>query len=325
MPNAIAPYIAARRDTADLVAQTTIPAMTLMPRLLPDVARLQPSAVSLPLRWVGMRNIALPLQLRESGRQLHLPARARVEVDLPDPTVRGIHMSRLYRLLDAAAEQPITAAALHALLQAMIDSHADCAASAARVRLKGALLLRRPALMSPGLAGWRRYPVRLEAALIDSAFTGCATVDVAYSSTCPCSAALARQLVRDAFVEAHAGGGPLSAESVAEWIAVHGSMATPHSQRSRARVRVALPLSTDDPGVIALIDATETALGTPVQTAVKRIDEQAFARLNGENLMYVEDAARRIQAALAGRWTAPRVRVRHFESLHPHDAVAEAG
>jgi len=69
----------------------------------------------------------------------------------------------------------------------------------------------------------------------------------------------------------------------------------------------------------------EAALATPLQTAVKRADEQAFARLNGANLMYVEDAARRVQAALAQHHAQARVTVRHMESLHPHDAVAQAG
>ena len=64
--------------------------------------------------------------------------------------------------------------------------------------------------------------------------------------------------------------------------------------------------------------------GTPVQTAVKREDEQAFARLNAENLMFCEDAARRVAAALSAD---PRIQrfdaeVAHFESLHAHDAVA---
>ena len=39
--------------------------------------------------------------------------------------------------------------------------------------------------------------------------------------------------------------------------------------------------------------------------------------------MFVEDAARRIEAAL-GEYTRPSVHVRHLESLHPHDAVAWA-
>jgi len=77
--------------------------------------------------------------------------------------------------------------------------------------------------------------------------------------------------------------------------------------------------------VADLIDRAEAALGTPVQTAVKREDEQAFARLNAENLMFCEDAARRVAAALAVDARVQRfdVRVSHFESLHPHDAVAQ--
>lgn len=55
---------------------------------------------------------------------------------------------------------------------------------------------------------------------------------------------------------------------------------------------------------------------------MKRADEQAFARLNGQNLMYVEDAARRIQQSLSLRFPVSSVSVRHLESLHPHDAVA---
>ena len=75
-----------------------------------------------------------------------------------------------------------------------------------------------------------------------------------------------------------------------------------------------------------LIDAIETALQTPVQTAVKREDEQALALRNGQNLMFCEDAARRMRRALDGdeRIVDFWLRAAHFESLHPHDAVAVA-
>ena len=70
----------------------------------------------------------------------------------------------------------------------------------------------------------------------------------------------------------------------------------------------------------------EGALKTPVQTAVKRVDEQEFAKLNGQNLMFCEDSARRLKQALDGQpcyqdfW----LRVNHLESLHAHNAVAIA-
>lgn len=79
--------------------------------------------------------------------------------------------------------------------------------------------------------------------------------------------------------------------------------------------------------LLALLDRVERALRTPVQAAVMREDEQAFALANGGNLMFCEDAARRIYAALE---TCPGIvgfhaRVEHLESLHPHDAVAHVG
>ena len=78
--------------------------------------------------------------------------------------------------------------------------------------------------------------------------------------------------------------------------------------------------------LVELIDLVEATLATPVQTAVKRIDEQAFALRNGQNLMFCEDAARRVQAALDDdtRISDFWLRAAHHESLHPHDAVAMA-
>lgn len=52
---------------------------------------------------------------------------------------------------------------------------------------------------------------------------------------------------------------------------------------------------------VKLIDRIEHALGTPVQTLVKRSDEQAFALANGQNLMFCEDAARRLYRMLRSR------------------------
>ena len=144
--------------------------------------------------------------------------------------------------------------------------------------------------------------------------------------TSPASAALSRQLNAARFTGDFGAARPLSTQVVSEWLASErGLAATPHAQRSRADVRVELQPSFDAGlPVEALVDALEAALGTPVQTAVKREDEQAFARANADNLMFCEDAARRVAAVLS---TSPRVArfdatVSHFESLHAHDAVA---
>jgi GTP cyclohydrolase IB len=291
---------------------------------LPDVAAGPHLGSPLPLEWVGMQGIALPLRLEEGGQVQQVHAWADVQVDLPDPHIKGIHMSRLYLLLDAfAAAQPNDASALAAVLRRMVDSHADCGSTQARMALAFPVLRRQPALLTAGLSGWKSYPVRLQASCSPQGFSLSLTVEIGYSSTCPCSAALSRQLLAEAFAAQFASGS-VDATAARAWLREHASLATPHSQRSTATVTVALTEKAEL-DLFPLIDLVEAALATPLQTAVKRADEQAFARLNGANLMYVEDAARRVQAALVPHYAQARVTVRHMESLHPHDAVAQAG
>lgn len=296
-----------------------------MPCVLPDVALSESSAISLPLDQVGMSGIDLPVMPDEPGVDRPVNARVDAEVDLPDPTIKGIHMSRLYGLLDTiAAPSKLDVVAIAQLLRAMVASHADCRSTQARLRLSFDFMQRRPALVTQGLSGWKSYPVSLDARWRDDRLVLDATLDVAYSSTCPCSAALSRQLLSREFARHFGDRTQVAPEAVSQWLLEHGSFAAPHSQRSVARVRVRIPGQQNDFGLKRLIDAVENALGTPVQTAVKRADEQAFARLNGANLMYVEDAARKIQQALDHSYPAASVSVRHLESLHPHDAIARA-
>ncbi|WP_371141817.1 GTP cyclohydrolase FolE2 [Burkholderia cepacia] len=292
---------------------------------LPDISLTDAAPGRRPLEWVGMQGIDLPVAVAEPGCRRDVHARADVQVDLPAPHVKGIHMSRLYRLLDGLDDgAALSPAGLRPVLQAMVDSHRDCDTRRARLRLHFDLLARRAALVTDGLAGWKAYPVRIDATLTDVGFELRAQVTVVYSSTCPCSAALSRHWVEQAFLAAFGRDDRVEPAAVAAWLKRHATAATPHSQRSEAIVSVGLPADGATLGLINLIDRIEHALGTPVQTAVKRADEQAFAVLNGGNLMFVEDAARRVQAALDDRHAHPRVHVRHLESLHPHDAVAWA-
>ena len=291
---------------------------------LPDVAiGAQPQAGG-ALDWVGMDGIDLPVRCADGqGRTATVPARVSVQVNLADPAARGIHMSRLYLALERSlGEQVLTPAGLCSLLHVLVASHADLS-SRVRLRVEYSQLLKRRALVSDN-AGWRAYPVTVEAQLLDEHFSVQLGCEVTYSSTCPASAALSRQLNQQRFDEDFADTVP-SQRAVREWLgSERGMAATPHAQRSTANVTVRLAPGFDLP-VSELIDAIEDALATPVQTAVKREDEQAFAKLNAENLMFCEDAVRRICVALDAdkRIAGYRIRAAHHESLHPHDAVAE--
>jgi GTP cyclohydrolase IB len=295
-------------------------------RSLPDIAQDGRPDVAGALDWVGMGDIEMPITLGGvDGKGVAAGAHVTAYVNLAKPDARGIHMSRLYLHVDRVlSSEPVTPCSLRRLLKEFLESHADLS-DRAMVRIAFDHLVRRPALMSDN-SGWKAYPVVVTALMERGHFTLELASEVQYSSTCPCSAALARQLIQQKFAEDFARGRPLDHDAVIAWLgSEEGICATPHSQRSAAEIRVKLAPGFDFP-IVDLIDRVEDALKTPVQTAVKRVDEQAFARLNAENLMFCEDAARRVQQTLDAdeRIVDFWVRASHYESLHPHNAVAIA-
>lgn len=286
---------------------------------LPDIAA-QAARQALPLEWVGMRGIALPVWLE--GRQLSAKADAGVSLD--DGEARGIHMSRLYLALAALEQENLSPALIRQVLQRFLDSH-EGLSNSAYLNVHTDLLLKRPALVSP-LSGWKSYPATIAARLEKQMFHVELQIDVPYSSTCPCSAALARQLIQQQFIDDFANKS-LQHADVLTWLgSTQGILATPHSQRSIAELHLQLDEFIDELPLTAIINDAEAALGTAVQTAVKRADEQAFALANGQNLMFCEDAARRLNLALRRTpgVSAFQLRVVHAESLHAHDAVAQS-
>ncbi|PCM50368.1 GTP cyclohydrolase I FolE2 [Pseudomonas fluorescens] len=286
---------------------------------LPDIAT-QAARQALPLDWVGMFSIALPVLLQ--GQRLSAKADAGVSLD--NGEARGIHMSRLYLALAALERQDLSPSLLRQVLEDFLVSH-DGLSNSAYLEIHCEVLLKRPALVSP-LAGWKSYPVSISASLKNQVFHVELKIEVPYSSTCPCSAALARQLIQQQFIDDFANK-PLQHAEVLAWLgSSQGIVATPHSQRSTAQLHMHLDEFIDELPLSVIINDAEAALGTAVQTAVKRADEQAFALANGQNLMFCEDAARRLNLALrrSPGVSGFHLRVIHAESLHAHDAVAES-
>jgi len=250
-------------------------------------------------------------------------AKVQVYVNLADPNAKGIHMSRLYLLLDEHSNtRPLTASGLRMLLGSVLESHHDLSTNAF-VEFSFDHFVRRKALLSEN-SGWSSYPVSVKGTLINGEIALELSIEVQYSSTCPCSAALARQLIQSQFQKDFSQSGQIDKQDVQAWLGLEESIvATPHSQRSTAKVMVSLGEEVGDLPITDLINRVEDVLKTPVQSAVKREDEQEFARLNGENLMFVEDAGRRIKNSLdkQSRFDDFWVRIEHHESLHAHDAV----
>lgn len=293
---------------------------------MPDVAATQMAQQNGTLDWVGMSKIALPLMIKDRQNGDY-EAKAFVEsyVNLIIPDVKGIHMSRLYLLLaEFSRGGVLTIESLGLFLKDKLTSH-DGISDSTCIQIDFDYFINQPALKSE-YSGWKDYPTSIKAILKKGKVEIELSVKIPYSSTCPCSAALSRQIMQQAFLEDFANEESIDKSAIEKWLrSDRGSVATPHSQRSYANVVVKL----DDTyaggfPISELIKIVESTLKTAVQTAVKREDEQEFARLNGSNQMFCEDAARRVKNTLnqesgfADFW----VRIEHLESLHAHDAVA---
>lgn len=290
-------------------------------RALPDVTSDIHAETPSTLQWVGMENIAVPVSIKvDSGKLQQVAAKANVFVSLDTASSKGIHMSRVHLAINQLADLECNKENINDLLGEMVSSQGGISQEA-RVELKFDLMLKKPALLS-GETGFQSYPIVLRAERNRQGYDCEFELTIPYSSTCPCSASLSRQLYANA-IDKSFPGTTINKSELLEWAQSQaGSVATPHSQRSYAYIRLTVG-DNDWPDLSSLIVKLEKVIGTPVQTAVKRSDEQEFAKLNAANLMFCEDAARRIKKSLNLMTFAKNYwfKVEHQESLHAHNAV----
>ena len=282
-----------------------------------DVARQKIKSMP-PVDLVGIRDLKMPVRLTA---RLTVPSVLDVAVSLDDLKTRGIHMSRMYLALHSFFAKTVADfAGLKKILIKIIQDQGGISQSG-RLRLSAGWPARQKSLKS-AVWGWRVYPFFAEVSFLKSEnrFQFVMGGEAAYSSTCPCSASLARQIIKKAF-EKEFPGPELERDKALRYLESERSMAAaPHAQRSFAGFK--LKLSERGKDKVSFLDfmaGLERALGTPVQTAVKRQDEAEFARLNAANLMFCEDAARRAALYFKGKKNVLDylIRVRHCESLHP--------
>ena len=248
------------------------------------------------IQHVGISNFRLPIKYRtrDAGDML-LETSVTGTVSL-EAEKKGINMSRIMRSFYAHANRQFSFEVIEAALE---DYKRDLGSFDARIQMRLSFPMQVTSLRS-GLVGWQYYDIALELVDIAGARKKIMHLDYVYSSTCPCSLELAEHARR-----------------------TRQQLATPHSQRSVARISVEVK-----PGAVLwfedLVGLARAAVPTETQVMVKREDEQAFAELNAANPIFVEDAARSFALGLQGdaRIGDFRVLASHQESLHSHDAVS---
>lgn len=249
-----------------------------------------------PIQHVGISNFRLPIRyLTRAGGDLTLETSVTGSVSL-EADKKGINMSRIMRSFYRHSDKTFSFEVMEAALD---DYKTDLESFDARIEMRFSFPVRLDSLRS-GLAGYQYYDIALELIERQGIRHKIIHLDYVYSSTCPCSLELSEHARRE-----------------------RGQLATPHSQRSVARISVEVQGSTclwfED-----LIDLCRSAVPTETQVMVKREDEQAFAELNAANPIFVEDAARLFCARLQAepRVGDFRVAASHQESLHSHDAIS---
>lgn len=287
----------------------------------PQVNPIVPGArVAIPK--VGIGPVDLPVKfIRRNGDAQELQAKASLYGSLDDPEAKGLNLSRFYLLMHNTVADHVSIEGLTNVLQAMQEQQ-NCNSAYCKLRfqypwVQEALRTRAEAVPGENVfktvqdkrlshrkqEGHIFYNCALEGQIHGNEYKFFLQVDYLYSSTCPCSF----ELSQDAKER-------------------RGKAANAHSQRSQARIVVQFDPS--DP--VYIEDVVELARGyvpTEVQVVVKRRDEQAFAELNGSNLIFTEDACRLLYAGLdqwydQGKIFDFSVATSHFESLHPWDAIA---
>lgn len=269
-------------------------------RTLPDLQN-GPAALirgaNQQIQHVGISNFRLPIRYAmRDGTSLTLETSVTGTVSL-EADKKGINMSRIMRSFYAQAQGN---SGFDVIEQALDAFKTDLDSFDARIQMRCSVPLKQPSLRS-GLQGYQYYDLTLELAEQNNVRTKILHLDYVYSSTCPCSLELSEHARQ-----------------------TRGQLATPHSQRSVARISVVM-----DPAAPALwfedlIDLARAAIVTETQVMVKREDEQAFAELNAANPIFVEDAARLLCEGLQAdpRIGDFRIIASHQESLHSHDAVS---
>ena len=249
------------------------------------------------IQHVGISNFRLPVKFRtKSSSPITLETSVTGSVSL-EADKKGVNMSRIMRSFYKTNEEQFS---FDVITKAIGLYKKDLDSFDARIQMKFSFPMKTTSLRS-GLEGYQYYDICLEVIDFDNVTKKIMHLDYVYSSTCPCSLELSE----------HARS-------------VRNQMATPHSQRSVARISIELNPKFSTFWFEDLVELCRQAVPTETQVMVKREDEQAFAELNGANPIFVEDAVRSFAKKLSEEKKIRdyKILASHQESLHSHDAIS---
>lgn len=243
-----------------------------------------PAEVSLPIDRVGVKELKLPLVVRdrESGTQ-HTVANVDLSVDLP-AEFKGTHMSRFIEALEDWNEE-LSYASFKKLLS---DITVRLQARKSFARFVFPYFLRQSSPMS-GSKGLMSYTCTLMGEYQDGRLDFTLGAEVPVMTVCPCSKAISDE----------------------------GA----HSQRAMINVMARFKgfFWLED-----IIELAESSGSSPVYSLLKREDEKFVTEEAFAHPCFVEDVVRNTAKGLAEhpQITWFKVEVESFESIHDHSAYS---
>jgi len=277
------------------------------------------------LNKVGVSGVDLPVKLvRRDGTFEQLHSRVSLYGSLDNPNAKGLNLSRFPIVMHEEIANHLSIDGLTNVLDRLQSTQGSknvyCKMAFKYPWVQQALRTRKELpddapdeqvfkivdgkkLSHEKAEGFIFYDCILEGQKQNSEYKFYLTVSYIYSSTCPCSFELAQDATRK-----------------------RGQAANGHSQRSIAKITVEFdplqPIFIED-----VVEMARRQVPTEVVIICKRRDEQAFAELNGSNLIFTEDAARLLYEGLdewfdKGRIYDFSIVTDHLESLHPWEATA---
>lgn len=283
--------------------------------------------LKVPLDKVGVTGVELPMKfLRRDGSIQELYVSASLYGSLDNPNAKGLNLSRFPIIMHEECAEHLSIDGLKGVIAKLQEKqgskHVYCKLRFKYPWTQEALRTRKEipggkegdpnvfkvvegvALSHEKMVGHIFYNCILEGQWHEGKYKFFLTVEYIYSSTCPCSF----ELAQDAYLK-------------------RGQAANGHSQRSIGRITVEFD---PDKQLVWIEDVVEMArrqVPTEVVIICKRRDEQAFAELNGSNLLFTEDASRLLYEGLDEMYNAGKIQdfsivTEHIESLHPWSATA---
>ncbi|MDA8792382.1 GTP cyclohydrolase FolE2 [Bacteriovoracaceae bacterium] len=272
-----------------------------------------PTTDSISIPRVGINRFRLPIKITSrSGETTQHDAHANMYVAL-EGGKNGVSMSRLVSILQHECEikslnQDFFKHIISRYLTELTDEQDKNQIETAYCKLSFNYGVKQQSLKSENW-GWQYYPVSLTGKISkEKGFEFFMKIEYEYSSTCPCSLSMAKQY------EMEYRNGDTDAGS---------GIAAAHSQRSSCKATIQIK-ENQDFFIEDLITLLRASIPTETQSLVKRVDEQAFAILNGSYPIFVEHASKEVFKTFNSQdyildWIAS---FEHYESLHSHNAAA---